>query len=379
MKKSIGIIVVLAVVVLAFASCGKKEVSLNNAFEITYEGDSGEGFAKLIPKHDVIIAKLSEKQRKNKKLMDFVYSVNYKVVPDKNLSNGQEIEVLCTYNEEMAKKLRINPIFDKTLVRIPSDAMLVVRPLSKEDVFGSLKVKADGVYPDLDLSLYYESKTDINQLIKLEMLNRDFAKGIVTVEATINNKKARELGVSLKKPMRSDIKIGAYSTYLKSTKDLTKEEKEKIEGQAKNVVTAYLENEKLNDSWIFAGLFPIARTKAQKEFRKINEIKLDKIYFISLKDGIEKDFLDSKYNQIVFVYKANISHHEAKEGQDIYIPVKLENIVKLSNGNFEYKITDIEMVSKYVGENDGDFKSVFLNRFIDKYDGEELNYVEYMK
>ncbi len=379
MKKSIGILVVLALVVLAFSSCGKKEVSLNNAFEIKYEGDSGEGIANVSANYDLIIAKLDEKQRKNKKLMDFIYSVNYRVVPDMNLSNGQEIEVLCSYNEEMLKKLKIEPIFDKTLVRIPSDAMQVIRPLTKEDVFGGLMVKADGIYPDVDLSLYYESKTDINQLIKLEMINRDFSKGVVTVEATINNKKARDLGVSLKKPMREDVKIGDYSTYLRSAKDLTKAEKKKISEQAKNVVIAYLENERLNDSWIFAGLFPIARTKAQKEFRKINEIKGDKIYFISLKDGIEKGFLDNKYNQIVFVYKANISHHEAKEGQDIFVPVKLENIIKLSNGNFDYKIADIEMVSNYVGENDGDYKSVFMNRFIDKYDGEELSFTEFMK
>ncbi len=379
MKRSFGIILILAVLVFALSSCGKKEISLDNAFEIIYKGDSGEGIADILPNHDAIIAKLDEKQRKNKKIIDFIYTVNYRLTPDENLSNGQEIEVLCSYNEEMAKKQNIEAIFNKTLIRIPDDAMRVVRHLTEKDVFDGLKVKADGIYPDTDLSLYYEYKTDLNQLFNLEIINRDFAKGVVTVEVTIDNKKAGELGFSLKKPMRKDIEIGEYSKYLNSAKGLSKEEKERISGQAKNVVTAYLENEKLNDSWVFAGLFPISRNKEQKAFRKIDEIKVDKVYFICLKDGMEKSFLDSMHNQIVFIYKAKIYHHEAKEGQEIFIPVKLENIIKLSNGNFDYKVSDIEMISKYVGQSDGDFRSLFMNRFIDKYDGEELSFEEYMK
>ncbi len=376
MKKFLTILSASIIILFALVGCSSIDIDLSEGYSINYDGIDGEGSLFISKNVNKILNNLDVKDEKYTQVLAFVQTVQYTTSENMNLSNGQTITVKCLYDEALAEEAGINPIFKEKEIQIPEDTFLVIRELTEDEVFNDVVINAEGVYPNLNLYASYAKTNSITELLYLNIINTDYEKNTVTVEASMSYSTINyDLGVSLKKPLTKEIEIGTYSKYINSLDQIPKTDKEKILKQANDVVIAYLEQEKSNSpSKVYFGGYWENRENLAK--RKYKDVTLHKVYFLSVKDGIDLSY-NPIYNQTIFIYKLTAINHENEIGYPVYIPVFLNNIVKLKNGELDYQIGKIDIFRSNVATTDADYKSIFINAHIDKYDTNIINAAEF--
>lgn len=76
------------------------EVDVTKDVSLQYTGESGNGVVKV----------KNEMLNYNQRIQEFMDSVTYDVSPEENLSNGDIITVIASYDEDLAKRYHIKPI-----------------------------------------------------------------------------------------------------------------------------------------------------------------------------------------------------------------------------------------------------------------------------
>lgn len=378
MKRLFTTTLILAVSIFILTACGGKKIDLTDTYDISYSGNDGEGVARINLNGGALESQLNIKGQNEKEMkflfdfMAFESSVQYKVVPEKDLKNGQTIKVICTWDKEIAKRLKLSPVFKEKEITIPMDAFRVIRKVEEDEVFADIVVQVTGVYPKTEVRVQYGKTTKVTERVDLTLEDIDYEKKTVRVSAKMTDYNMDQLGISLE-PMTKELPLGDYSRYITDLKTLDKGNRKKILDQAKNAVIAFIENERTGSSYS-RRIFPYAYEKEEKEMRKYEAITLDSVYFLTLKKGMEpnsRGWFSSNgiYNQSIYVMKATVFHHEKPEGEIVFIPVLLDNIIEMSTGELDYQLSEVKVYEEQINTSDADYKSVFINKYIDKYDG----------
>lgn len=75
-------------------------VDITGNVTLQYHGENGTAYVKA----------LNDKANYNQRIQEFMDAVQYKVTPETDLSNGDILELIATYDEELATRYHIQPI-----------------------------------------------------------------------------------------------------------------------------------------------------------------------------------------------------------------------------------------------------------------------------
>lgn len=387
MKRYFFIFLLLACIFFSLTACSGTKIDLTQTYTINYIGNDGEGKATISLNSGALESQLDIKAQNKDilrermlELMAFASTVSYSISPNKDLKNGQEITLTCTWDQDLAKKLKLAPTFKETSLHIPKDAFRVIHKISPEEAFENMTIKIEGIYPDLKTIAEYSKTNEITKHIHLQIETIDYEAKKVVVKAEMDSYTADNLGVSLE-PMTQEVPLPNYSKFITDLSDLDKASRDKILDQANSVVIAYLEKVKAGNSF-HSSIFPYSYKEADIAQRRFENVALSKVYFLSLKDGMRPNTYNwgtPIQNQMVIFYSATVYHHEGPQGMPVFFPLLLNNIVKLSNGDLDFQVADIELDTSNIKNSDIDYKSIFMNANIDKYSGMEVSPSEFSK
>lgn len=201
------LILVICLVVKAILSLPYESVDLSQLVNITYEGYDTAGSATFSfddAKVNELLAKLKSDyedswfhttKAEDADYVLFRQSLRCNVPTETNLSNGSQVTLVCAYDEELAKKLKLEVI--STTATYMVSGLPSVTPISVDEVFEGLNVSFSGISPNLTLSLENTSSNPIVSQMIFEILDPKeyYASGeTVRIHAVFNEESCIEAG-----------------------------------------------------------------------------------------------------------------------------------------------------------------------------------------
>lgn len=151
---------------------------LSDYFEIKYDGYNGKGHVVITRKDDMLfdevdVIRLEQKEAliknkvvENDEYLRFAAGIEAMAEPMDNLKNGDTFVISYLYDEELAKRLRIN--VDDSEATYTVEGLSDAQPLSVDDLFKDIEVSFLGISPDLTMLITNKST---NPLIKSLVFN----------------------------------------------------------------------------------------------------------------------------------------------------------------------------------------------------------------
>ena len=151
---------------------------LSDYFEIKYDGYNGKGHVVITRKDDMLfdevdVIRLEQKEAliknkvvENDEYLRFAAGIEAMAEPMNNLKNGDTFVISYLYDEELAKRLRIN--VDDSEATYTVEGLSDAQPLSVDDLFKDIEVSFQGISPDLTMLITNKST---NPLIKSLVFN----------------------------------------------------------------------------------------------------------------------------------------------------------------------------------------------------------------
>lgn len=152
-------LIILAVTVGVVMSAGYT-IDLSKVYEIKYDGLNGEGKAEIVineQEQDVIAEEL-EVYAETPDVMEKFLDIEYEIVSNENLSNGDTIKVVAKYSESFFEKykIEIKDAEEEFLVK----GLVVPQEI---DVFDGLRINCEGISPFIKCTL---DTTDCGEFVR---------------------------------------------------------------------------------------------------------------------------------------------------------------------------------------------------------------------
>lgn len=386
MKHILSLVIFSIVITLGLTGCiggfGKTEIDVSQAYKISYQGTNQEGEIEVWVNRDKLFKqlKLSPKAKQDfeliNELQELFDSISIEAEPNHNLENGQEVELICSWDNELANKLKIKPVLKESKHIIPEDTFQDLKELTEEEVFEGVSMFSDGVYPIITAQAKYAFPNYITKHIQLSIDKVDWTTRKAIVRAEMDESVAASLGFSFK-PMTREFDVPGYSTFHIDWKSVSPEQKQAMAEAGKNVLQVALERFKGDG---IGGPFEGTIYKTEKEKRAFKDIKLNNITYAQIREGAEPGVYTtsilgmdkSMYSRLLLTYSFTMIDHVHTEGITRYVWVMANNVRLLENGDVSYDLGEVEVQSDYVTDNQFDGKSSYVDKFADSH--EIVNY-----
>ncbi|MDO4766203.1 MAG: hypothetical protein Q4A29_09095 [Eubacteriales bacterium] len=384
MKNILSLFVILFSITLALAGCGSglgsKELDLSEAYSVSYQGDNQEGSIQISVDEEKLLDQLNPTEKVKQdmvllaKIKRFFESIHFEAMPGTNLENGQKVSLVCKWDEELAKELKIKPVLKESDFVIPEDTFRVIQKLTEEDVFGDVSVQVTGGYPQIVAEAKYSFPNRITENINLSIDKVDWKNQTAIVRAEMEEAIAEQLSVSLK-PMTKELKVPGYYTYHIDWPAISLKDKEIMIAAGKKIIEKGLEEFIVdNYSDVFANTPSYENENLQK--RAYKDVKLDNISFMQIREGARAQqyggglFSNYKdlYNRLILTYAVTVYDHIHTDGIVRYLPVMAHNVIVLENGDLSYDFGEIELKDSYVRDNPLDHKGKYIDDHAAQYE-----------
>ncbi len=373
MKKLSALVLVLAIMLTAVAltACGGTELDLKSYTTVTFSGIDGEAKAKI----DFDFAAFeeaystangssdpfSEKAMKNAaKLSSFENSLDYKASPEEGLSNGDEVIITFTYNEDYAKEAGLslkNTSYKLTVGDLKEGTVVDAFDSSVFNTETGVRIEYEGIAPDgrLTISNKVDKKDPISQVSYSSDSNGTAYGDTITITASLP-KSAEDDGYVLKEETY-EYTLKDVDHYMTDTSELKAEDKKAIKEKYESIIKG--------------------NTKGQADSNKenasypanITDIRIGDLYLFKTSDGYySEDAYVSVYADITYtpLGKSEMSSNDCiafYNISDFYIK---------SDGTLNFKTDYTKATAFFVEEERAE--EHFWNKYRTKYNIEKISF-----
>ena len=253
-----------------------------------------------------------------------VDSINLEVTPSDKLSNGDTITVNITYDNKLAKELKIKFTGKKVSEKVEN-----LEAVTKIDPFEDIIVSFSGTSPYGYMDYYYEGDNQYINSLYFNIDHRDNLKNgdTVTLSLDASDENTLRRGYVFTTKEKQYV-VEGLEEYIENYADLSSDFIENLKAEAVDTIYAYSANEYNKESSLsdltYSGYI-------------FNRVKSDSGYY-------------NNHNEIYIIYSSIATHSEGKySSSKVYFPVKFSNILK--NGDNIYYTSNDNIFGKSYFDN----------------------------
>ena len=260
-----------------------------------------------------------------------------------NLSNGQEIPIVGSYDSDLAEKLKIE--IKETSGTATVSGLQNVTPIDTDAVFADLSVTFSGISPSLSIAIQNESTQPLvrKMIFEIEDPKEFYADGdVVRIHASYTDDMCRETGYIVDAPPEECVReytATSESSYVSSASELPADIiREAIEAGKSAFKDA---NEYGVRIFCEANLVPVyINKKATFQYGTPNYVSsYFKTVFPEKAGG-----LGISYNDLDIIYDVKITQADGVSCT-AYGAVRFSNIIKNSDGSYSYDFSEPNLIS----------------------------------
>ncbi len=327
---------VFIMITIVSVATHKHKINLNDYVKVEFEGYETFGKAKVTFDYNAFYTELSEHAKVSKKdaaqfqaqmkdsdlgnfaeqLSNLSESVSYlgacqgldwNLSKDSELKNGEKVKLSFTFNNEAAKKYGI-----KFTGKEKEYTVEGLKEIEVVDAFADIKVTFTGISPNASVTIENNSSIEAvkNQNFYVDN-NGGIKKGdTVTVKVDVDeNNLLTQYGCKFKETSKT-YTCENVDEYVTDGSQLTEEVLTGMKDQTKDVIDAYLANNKDN----FKG----------------SNVNYVGYYFLSKKEE-SQSWGENNFVYIVYSVKVKSKDKQFKEST-VYMPVRFSNVIKYADG-----------------------------------------------
>lgn len=335
------VLVVAIVAVLLIVRYQKKKVNVNDFISVEYYGCDTAGTAEVYLdeyEFEEAVLKAQGKKVKNTSsssdwdwndlnsilnassgssdIYNLMDSIEFKIEPNENLSNGDEITVTIEYDQKLAKKVGVRLITKEQKFTVEGLADVV-----EVDPFEDLEVSFEGTAPNVYVYWYNASDDYYLSGLWFEVDKEDGLDVGDTVTITVDESEENALANGYRFTQTSkEYTVDSADHYLTSMADISEDTLADMQSEALDVLDVYFAEE--------------------NEYITNSGFNYEGLYMLNRKDP------DGWYdtNKVYLVYSSTVTSVEGDfEPTVVYFPVSFSDLLEDADGEQEfYSYNDIE-------------------------------------
>ncbi len=244
-KKRNLILLLLAILILIFINRGE-DLDFSDYYQLKIKGYNGLGYVEVEKDEEKIASKSEDKKK-------FFDSIGYEVHgQDQELKNGDMVEVIFSYDDDLAKKAKIN--VKSNILSLEASGLDEPRSL---DLFEKIQLNFIGYEDQGTLDLSDENKEEFDY--KIEVSKKEDLKNGDKIELKLvyDKKDLDRRGIIISQDSKEYLVVGLKEKKVLNTDDLFKNMAMEFEGKSPKI--------KLK-----------IKNKLPKELRKVFSFQIDK-------------------------------------------------------------------------------------------------------
>lgn len=242
MRKSSVSIIFISMCLLFLSGCGllRKKIDVTETLSLKYNGVDGHATAELVDAYEWEAEAFKKAGIKEIDSFDSLgdalvieSAVTYDISPNKNLSNGDEVTVTASIDEDVAKKYKLK------LTSKEREFIVEGLPdVEKIDLFEDVVVNFEGIAPNVTASLNsnYSEKYVITAFTLDKNSGLDIGD-VVTVRANYDKDQLLKDGYKAKSDTK-EFRVENVSKYISSLEDIPKDADETLKKQTEDTIVA---------------------------------------------------------------------------------------------------------------------------------------------
>lgn len=333
------------------------KIDLRDYTNLTYSGYNEEGILHAEIKDDGMYK-------------DFFETVDITITPNGSLSNGEEVELIYTYDKELAKEQKL--WVSGTEKTVDMHGLPEAKQVSYDELFQNAKVTWEGISPEVVVTVENTSQEDFLKTIQFQVKGDKefFAKDdIVVVEAVFDEEQAKKKGYIIESGdngYQKEIVIDNVDEYLTDASDLTEEDIKQLDQNARTLFGDA--NEFGLRIFCEAHLIP-TYVNGNTTFEWTNP-QLISVYFNVLTDQTYLGQMGTRVNDVKFVYDAAITQSDGVTSPAEAV-VRYDNLIRRADGTIDLKIDSGRIIS--ASGSDKNIKKMVSNQEEEEYTSTKLN------
>ena len=362
-------------------------LDLNENVLLEYSGYDTKGSLMATVNEEVLSAQIDDAYGKYD-AMPFHFGTEYEksdyealyssiiVMKDKseNLKNGDEVQLSFSYDEELAKNLKIRVKAEEETILV-SD-LSTARVISKEELFNCISVGFTGISPELKLEIVNHSEEDFLKtvLFSVEESKLFYATGdVVNIRATWDEAASIKANIHIEADVSDCVNsytVEGTDQYLSQASQLPEEFINEVNAYAKTLFTDASEY----GMRIFSEAHVEAKWESGKSavFTWSNPVLISSYFKAIRPESVGKEGVE--YNELDFIYIATISQPTGGSCKAEAV-VRIKNLMMHADGTFEADIEDAHIVS--ASYNNNSIIKTVVKAHEDDYTVEKLAISEY--
>lgn len=340
MNWSKGLMILLLILVAGvFAGCkGKTKVDLEKMIKMTYEGIDTKGRASAEIDTDMVMETYFAKEKKPAKVLRLnalFWGMHASIDKKENLKNGDEITVTFSFDEKEAKDLGV--VFTGNPVKIKVSGL---KEAKEVDPFKDIHVHFSGVSPDISAKVVNNSKESFLAGLYVS-LDRSYDLKVgdkIKAEIMVSDWELEDEGYIFTSTTK-EYTVEGVDEYIKKYADIADTVKARMDQEVADHFEAKMADDYDYTDWFYPDDY-VSSWDAKD--RKNEPLKLAKIYFLTLKDGLSS--WDGN-NQLIYLYESKSTNSHSPDGVTVYCGFKITDIVKASDGTGSFDIDSFDEVS----------------------------------
>ncbi len=335
MKKQKIVIIALVIMGAVLTGCEKKKINVTDDLTVSFEGYDGRGTAKLSNEYsweneafEVAGIESIEGLDTFAEALYIESAVTYDLIPNSNLSNGDEVTVKVTIDQAALEDYDFELVADSELKYTVSN----LPALSKVDLFENIDIQYQGIAPDLTATLI-DANTDYYigvQRYTLDKTSNLNVGDVITVTAEYDENKLAESGYAAESNTKEFI-VPETDRYVMNISEIPEDTINKMNKQFEDAINAQVAN-----LWV--------------EKDSLASAEYVGCYLLTAKEGMDA------WDENIFysIYKINVANSENEFSFYTYCAFK--NIIILKDGTCSVDLTDYSMPygSAFFGQASGE-------------------------
>lgn len=295
-------------------------------------------------KEDYNDATFHSKKPSDEDYLKFRQSLSVSLDTTNGLSNGSVINMTCSYDEELAKLLKLDVECDTRQITV--GGLPTVTKLSVDQVFENLEVDFTGVSPNLTMTMVNNSPNPLISQMSFEILNPKefYSQGdVVSVMAHYTQEQCLASSYIVDASPDDcvkDYEVVADSKYVDEASQLPSSLIDEAVSAGKKAFKDA--NEYGVRIFCEANLVPVYINK--KATFEYGEPKLVSAYFKTIFPD-KAGNIAYDYNDLDIIYSVVITQADGVSCT-AYAAVRFSNIIKNDNGTFNYDFSDPKILSE---------------------------------
>lgn len=306
-------------------ACGKKKIDVSETLTLNFSGFNGYGIAEIENAYDWEDEAFKEAGIEDidsfSALGDGLTiesAVSYEVNPKDNLSNGDEVTVKATFDNEAVEKYNIEFKANERKFTVEG-----LPEIEQVDLFENIEISYQGIAPDVTAAIV-NTGTDsyVSTSYELDKRNGLNVGDIITVTATYSKDRLLESGYKVESDTK-EFEVPNVARYITKISDIPEDIMDKMKKQAEDALQA-----RVASSW--------------SENVSMNGMNFQGNYLLTLKSGM----VGLGHNVIYLIYKIDVD--DTENSFSYYTYCRFQDLILLEDGTYSIDLSNYSL--PYLGE-----------------------------